>query len=278
MATKGQNDSEDSGFMSVTSPQTPEKNTYYSTASEEANKETDELIAIKTKNRNLSEKIKTLRQKINEQMTDFNAEKMNLIRNHKRVNDHFKKIHEKTLARMSTKSLDILSLEDEIKRMKFTIESLRKIEKELRDKIEQSRKDSKYRTEYEKLKREMSASKEELRRLAKQIVVLEKKVAEKDKEISTATNRNVDLSSEIESLAKKDDMEAMENKLVDKMEAMEKNMIENMQKLFAQQMQSQKKETETRQQSEQNKLPLPPIAGPTPQNSMYKERPDWKPY
>jgi flagellar biosynthesis chaperone FliJ len=87
----------------------------------------------------------------------------------------------------------------------------------LRGKIEKARKVGKYRTEYEKQKREISVSKEEIRRLEEQIDILENTVAEKDKEIRKAKKRNVDLSSEIESLAKKDDMEAMENKIVGKM-------------------------------------------------------------
>jgi chromosome segregation ATPase len=277
---------QDSGYASVKEPQTRERKTYQRTASKEvskaASKETYELNAIKTMNKNLTEKIKTLRQKINEQNAEFNAEKMNMIRSHKRETDTLKKIHEKTLERLSVKKQEnsVQAQEnktqaDEIKRMKLTIETLRKTERELRDKLEKAKIDGKYRTEYEKQKREMSASKEEIRRLEEQIEILENTVAEKDKEISKAKKQNVDLSSEIESLVKKDDMEAMQNNIIGKMEAMHKDL----QKLFTQQMQSQKIETETGQQSERSKLPLPPIAEKTPQSTLSTEKkPYWKSY
>ncbi|XP_060580426.1 golgin subfamily A member 6-like protein 2 isoform X2 [Ruditapes philippinarum] len=214
-------------------------------------------------NKNLNEKIITLKKEINNQTEDFNAERMELIRSHRRETDNLKKVHNKTLERLSAKSQEITRQAEEINKLKATIESLEKTEKELREKIENAKKDGQNKIEYEKQMREMSASRKEIEKLREQIVILENTIAEKEKEISKEKEKNTDLSAEFGNLAQKQEhaMTVMKDELLNEIKERDKStkdMLQQIQGLIVQ-GQSKQKDVEHNPKLRQGQSPLPPI-------------------
>jgi predicted nucleic acid-binding Zn-ribbon protein len=214
-------------------------------------------------NKNLNEKIITLKKEIYTQTEDFSAEKMALIRNHKRETDNLKRVHTKTLERLYARSEEIARQAEEINKMKATIESLEKTERELREKIEKAKKDGQNKTEYEKQMREMSASRKEIVKLREQIVILENTIAEKETEISKEKEKNTDLSAEFGNLAQKQEqaMAVMKDDLLKEIKERDKStkdMLQQIQGLIVQ-GQSKQKDVEHNPKFRQGQSPLPPI-------------------
>ena len=96
------------------------------------------MHAVKVMNTKLNKKVQNLEQEIHDKETEFNKEKMTMLRNHRKETDSLKKRHEKTLDRFNDKSLENEKQGKEIRRLKATIESLEKTIKELKNRLDEA--------------------------------------------------------------------------------------------------------------------------------------------